>query len=224
VNQESWVYLGQLSRALQHEGVDGVRAGEFVAEIDSHLAETGVDPIVEFGPPFQLAAELARRPGSRRPGWMPPLWATWFLGLAVALVLVVVADAVMAGWDDTGVPIKARGIAYMAVFYPAVMVAGYAFTRRLTGRSWSALIGGRAALAVIGIAIATTTAATIAGDRVVVRVPVPVFWGSVALLVPLAGFVLIRRSNPIRFPDHAGHLRRLKRGPLAGPPPAGTRG
>ena len=222
MNQQSWVYLGQLSRALQQEGVDGTRAGEFVAEIDSHLVETGADPIDEFGPPFELAAELARRPGSRRPGWLPPIWAMWVFGLLVAVVLVAVVDATMSGWDDTGVPIKARGIAYIAVFYPAVMVFSYASTRRLTGRTWTALTGGRAALVILGIAIATTTAATIAGDRVIARVPVPVFWGVVAAVGPVLVFLLIKRNNPIRFPDHADHLRRLKRGPFAGRPPSGS--
>ena len=219
MNQQSWVYLAQLTRALQHEGVDGLHAGEFVAEIDSHLAETGADPVDEFGTPFELAAELARRPGSRLPRWAPPIWAMWIVGLVVALLLVSVFDALIAGWDDAGVPIRARGVAYIAVFYSAIMVFSYVATRRLSGRTWTALTGGRAALVILAIAIVTTTAANIVGDRVIARIPVPVFWGAIVVLVPII-LILIRRNNGIRFPDHAKHLRRLRLGPFAGRPPA----
>ena len=220
MNRQAWIYLAQLTRALQQEGVDGRRAGEFVAEIDTHLAETGADPVDEFGTPFELAAELARRPGSRRPGWLPPTWTIWVIGLFALLVFVVIVDAVILGWDDTGVPIRARGLVYFAVFYPAVMVFGYAGTRRLSGRSWAAVTGGRSLIAALGVAIVVTTLATMAGDRVIALIPVPLFWGIAAVVVPLLAFLLVKRSNPVRFPNHARHLRRLKLGPLAGRPPA----
>ncbi len=220
MNQQSWTYLSQLTRALQNEGVDGARAGEFVAEVDSHLAETGADPVEEFGRPFELAAELARRPGSRRPGWLPPIWAMWLAGLVLSLALVVVIDAVMVGWDGAGVPIRARGIFYIGVFFPAMMVLNYASTRLLTGRTWNDLVDGRVLLAILGIAIATTTASTIAGDRVIARVPAPVFWCVAIEVVAVFGYIVVKRNNTIRFPDHASHLRRLRRGPLAGRPPA----
>jgi hypothetical protein len=219
VNEASWIYLGQLTRALQQEGVAGARAGEFVAEIDSHLAETGADPVDEFGPPFELAAELARRPGSRRPGWIPPMWAMWIVGLLAALMLVVLVDTIETGMADSTVTVKAAGLAWIAVFYPAVMAFSYASTRRLSGRRWTALTGGGAALFIVGTALATVTAEAIAGDRVVARVPATLFWAVVAVVVPFVGYVLVKRNNPIRFPDHAKHLDRLKWGPFAGRPP-----
>lgn len=220
MNRQAWIYLAQLTRALQQEGVDGRRAGEFVAEIDSHLAETGADPVDEFGTPFELAVELARRPGSRRPGWVPPTWTIWVVGLFALLVFAVIFDAVTLGWDDAGVPIRARGIVYLAVFYPAVMVFSYASTRRLSGRSWAATTGGRSHLAALGIAIVVTTLATMAGDRVITFIPEPLFWRMAAVVVPLLAFLLVKRNNPVRFPNHARHLRRLKLGLLAGQPPA----
>lgn len=220
MNRQAWIYLAQLTRALQQEGVDGARAGEFVAEIDSHLAETGADPVDEFGPPFKLAAELARRPGSRRPGWIPPTWAMSIVAIVAALIFAVVLDAIMLGWDDTGVPIRARGLVYMAVFLPLLVVFIYGANRRLSGRDWTAVTGGRSMLAALGIAIVVTTAATMAGDRVIALIPVPLFWGTVAVIVPLLAFLLVKRRNPVRFPDHARHLWRLKLGPLAGHPPA----
>ncbi len=188
MNQEAWTYLAQLTRALQQEGVDGRRAGEFVAEIDSHLAETGADPVDKFGTPFELAVELARRPGSRRPGWVPPTWTIWAVGLFVLLVFVVVFDAVTLGWDDAGVPIRARGAVYLAVFYPALMVFGYAGGRRLSGRSWAALTRGRSLIAFLGFAIVANALSTMAGDRVITLIPVPLFWGVAAVVIPLLVF------------------------------------
>ncbi len=81
MKQANKVYLAQLMRLLYQEAVDGRRIGEMVAEIDQHLAESGADPVDEFGPPAVLAAELAARPGSKRPGWIPPRWL-FELGLA----------------------------------------------------------------------------------------------------------------------------------------------
>jgi hypothetical protein len=220
MNQASWTYLAQLTRALQLEGVDGRRAGDFVAEVDGHLAETGVDPVDEFGPPFVLAAELAQRPGSRRPGWVPPLTAVWLLALIVGVVLVVASDAVMRGWDDRGIPVRLGAIVWVGVVMGVGMAWGYVATQRLDGRTWAPLTGGRAIVVAIGIGVVTTTLSQLVGDRVLGRVPVAGFWWAVVIVVPLLLAVIIRRNNPVRFPAHAEHLRRLKRGLLAGSPPA----
>lgn len=220
MNQSSWTYLAQLTRALQVEGVEGRRAGEFVAEVDSHLAETGVDPVEEFGPPFALASDLAQRPGSRRPGWIPPLTAVWILALIAGVVLVVAADAVVRGWDDQGVPVRAAGLVWIGAVMGVGMAWGYVATRHLDGRSWTPLTGGRAIAVAIGIGVVTTTLSQLVGDGVVARVPAAVFWWVAAIFVPLLLAAVARRNNPVRFPAHAQHLQRLKRGLLAGPPPA----
>lgn len=219
MNQESWTYLAQLTRALQLEGVEGRRAGEFIAEIDSHLAETGADPVDEFGPPFALAAELAQRPDSRRPGWIPPLTVVWILALLVCLVLVVAGDAVMRGWDDRGIPVRLAGIVWVATVMGLGMAWGYIATRHLDGRTWSPLTGSRAVLAAVGIGIVGTTLLQLAGERTLARLPVAAFWWAAAILVPLGLAIIMKRNNPVRFPPHARHLRRLKRGLLAGTPP-----
>jgi len=225
VKEAVWTYLAQLTRALQMEGVDGRRAGEFVAEIDSHLFDTGADPVEEFGTPFELASQLAARPGSKRPGWVPPTWAMWIVGLVAGLMLVVVADVVVFGWDGSGVPVRARGVVWIAVFLPAIMAFSYFATRSLSGREWTALTGGRALLIILVIAVATTTAESYAGDRVIAYVPTTLFWVVVSVAAPAVIWLVVKRNNPIRFPDHAPHLRRLKRGLLAGRPPEGpTRG
>lgn len=221
MNQTNWTYLAQLARALQMEGVEGHRSGEFIAEIDSHLAETGVDPVEEFGTPYELAAELAVRPGARRPGWVPPLWLMWLLSAVASMIAVVAVDAVMLGWEDGQVPIRARGIVWIAVFMASSLSFGYFATRRLDGRSWRPLNGGGAALIIFGIAVVVTTASQMVGDRVIATVPAVAFWVTAAIALPLLIVVIARRNNPIRFPAHAAHLRRLRRGIFAGRPPSG---
>ena len=218
MNDATWTYLAQLTRALQMEGVEGRRAGEFVAEIDSHLAETGADPVEELGTPYDLAAELARRPGVRRPGWVPPLWLAWVLAIPAAGIAVVAIDAVMTGWEDGRIPIRAGGVVWVIGLMVASLGFGYFATRRLDGRTWQALTGGRAALSILAIAVVVTTVQQSAGDRIMATVPATAFWVAAAIVLPLLVVLLIRRNNPVRFPDHAAHLRRLKRGILAGRP------
>jgi len=220
MNQQSWVYLAQLARALQQKGVDGTRAGEILAELDAHLTESGADPVEELGPPFELAVELANRPGYRRRGWLPPLWLIHLAGVLGALALAAALEAFVTGSDDGKVAIKAIGIVYVLTMYPASVALGFAFTRRLDGRSWKALAGSRAALAIVVTAAAVTTLSNFAGQRVVARIPAPVFWIVVVVALAAVVILLLRRRKPIRFPSHAVHLRRLTRGPLAGRVPS----
>lgn len=219
MTEQDWVYLAQLTRALQVEGVEGRRAGEFVAEIDSHLSETGADPVEEFGTPFELAAQLATRPGSGRHGWVPPLWSVWLLAILLAGLLGVAYDTVVEGWGDAGVAVRASTIIWVGGIVATSLVAGYYATRRLDGRSWAALAGWRSLLPVVAAAVVTVSAANAAGDRILVVIPTSVFWGAVVVAAPLLTLVIIKRNNPVQFPAHARHLRRLKRGPLAGRPP-----
>ena len=216
MNQASWTYLGQLTRALQQEGVEGHHAGEFVAEIDSHLAESGADPVAEFGPPSELAAELARRPGARRPGWVPPLWSLWLLLIPATMIAAVAFEALAFGRDDGRIAISAEGVLYPAILMPAAMWYGYLATRRLDGRSWAPVTGLTSALVALGIAIVTTTTAQMTANRVIATVPATVFWATAAVILPLLIAVYAWRNNPIRFPDHARYLKRLRWAPLFG--------
>jgi hypothetical protein len=218
MNQLNWVYLGQLTRALQIEGVEGHRAGEFVAEINSHLEETGADPVEEFGTPFDLATELARRPGSRRPGWVPPLWSVWLVGLVVMALWAVALDVFSVGWTEGEAPLRAQSLVYAIALYAMIVATQYVGTRLLDGRSWA--IGVRFVLVIVVGAAVVATLSTAAGEETVIAmVPVLPFWATFVLVTPLLVFVIIERNNPVRFPPHARDLRRLKRGPFAGRPP-----
>ncbi len=58
-------YGQQLLLALRLREVPGPRIAEALAEVDSHVAETGEDPVQAFGPPSEYARELADALGVR---------------------------------------------------------------------------------------------------------------------------------------------------------------
>ncbi len=218
MNYQAWIYLSQLARALQVEGVDGRRAGEFVAEVDSHLVETGSDPVEEFGTPFELASEMATRPGSRRPGWIPPLWAIWILALFVSILATGAIDSLVARSMGSTIDLRGQGVASMTAFMATILIINRITTVRLSGRSWSALFDGPTLALILVAAVITTTIGAIAGDRVLLSLPAVGYWilfgvAVVALLASVAKW-----NNPIRFPDSADHLKRLNRGPFARQP------
>jgi len=54
-------YLGELAASLQVRGADSARTSEAVAEVESHLAESGEAPVEAFGPPDEYAERLLLR-------------------------------------------------------------------------------------------------------------------------------------------------------------------
>jgi hypothetical protein len=83
-------YRQQLLLALRLRGVAGARIAEVLAEVDSHVAETGEDPREAFGAPKNyartLVAELQpeRAPGLR--GWVASVRGAEVLIAALAFV------------------------------------------------------------------------------------------------------------------------------------------
>jgi hypothetical protein len=221
MNPNNWVYLGQLLRALQNEGMDGRRIGELVAEIDTHLAESGVDPVEEFGTPGQLASELAERPGSRRPGWVPPLWVAH---LTAGLLLLLLLPLLTPGeWSDTSIPVAAHTVAFVVILYVGIFWLGYQANRRVDGRRWVSFLQARMLFWLFVVAVITTLAVNASGQRVLWEAPkVPYLIGA-ALVIPVLVVAIARWQSPVRFPANARHLDRLRRGPLAGTPPANER-
>ncbi|MET0820902.1 MAG: hypothetical protein ABWY58_08045 [Aeromicrobium sp.] len=75
-------YQQRLVMALRLKDVPGDRIGEIVAEVESHVADTGEDPVDAFGTPKQYAASLT---DEHRP---EPRWRA----------VVGVASSAAAGW------------------------------------------------------------------------------------------------------------------------------
>lgn len=212
-----WIYLGQLVRALQMEGVDGRRIGEMVVEIEQHLEDSGADPVTEFGTPAELAADLARRPGSKRPGWVPPMWLT---GVVVMLLLLITLPLLAPyEWTGSSIPVTGGAVSYVIIFSTVVFWLGYNATRRLDGRSWKALTGWQFVLSVIALSAVVTLVFNAGSDQILLELPKVPYLVGAAIFGPVLAFVLVRRNNPVRFPANAQHLNRLKRGIFAGRPP-----
>ncbi|MGW1676895.1 HAAS signaling domain-containing protein [Saccharopolyspora sp. NPDC002376] len=57
-------YLADLEARLRENGVPAARVATTVDELTDHLAETGVDPVAEFGPVEEFAAQLTGSDGA----------------------------------------------------------------------------------------------------------------------------------------------------------------
>lgn len=82
-------YRQQLLLALRLRDVPGPRIAEALAEVDSHVAETGEDPREAFGRPQAYADQLCRAVGQhpRRGTWVTG-WLSWG-NIAIAVIAAV---------------------------------------------------------------------------------------------------------------------------------------
>ncbi|TDD56270.1 hypothetical protein E1286_02860 [Nonomuraea terrae] len=144
-------YGDELTIALRLHEISGERVGEVLAEVESHVAETGEDPRVAFGSPKEYAAKVAAQLDTRS-GKPSPLPHT--LGAALTGALVYVGGgSLLAGLDGPIVLTRAEiitgtlglGLVISAIF---VLLAG---ARAVTGGRTYKLV----ALALAACAIAT---------------------------------------------------------------------
>jgi hypothetical protein len=91
-------YRRDLILALRLRDVPGDRIGEIVAEVESHVADTGEDPREAFGTPKEYAASL---PGGRRSParW----WSQALLAVSSALGGFLLAGGLLGLVDDSRV-------------------------------------------------------------------------------------------------------------------------
>jgi hypothetical protein len=102
-------YRQQLVFALRMYDVPATRIGEAVAEVESHLADTGEDPVGAFGEPAEYARELSRSNRGPRTRWT---------GYAVGVVSFA-ATAVGTSALLNGRPLPAAGAALALVVLAA---------------------------------------------------------------------------------------------------------
>jgi hypothetical protein len=190
--------------ALRMHDVPGDRIGQVVAEVESHVAESGEDPVDAFGSPPAYAERIRATlgpPPRRRPGAVVAATVT-----VVAVVLALQALAALTG--DGRVAVTAGVVVAVGL----VVAAATLLVPLLARPMWQFV----AAYAVA--APAATGALALLDEPVLVTVPA---WAAlvVAVLVGVAGFVLVRRlSDPIVEP-------RVTTEPAAGvaPPEDGRR-
>jgi hypothetical protein len=101
-------YRRDLIVALRMREVPGDRIGEIVAEVESHVTDTGEDPMDAFGRPRDYAASLTSVYGRRRPWLLLGLSllgaaSGWLLATGVFGLVSGVAKGPLPPWADLAV-------------------------------------------------------------------------------------------------------------------------
>jgi hypothetical protein len=161
------VYLDNLLLQLRLREVPGDRIGQILAEVQTHVADTGLDPVDAFGEPGEYAATYAAAAGSapaRRGfrGWIRTLGVAVvgaFAGVAVSFGAMELAGSVDITLRLLGIWLAtlAVGLLVMSVLWPQLKRdTARSFTpRRFTARFMVlgvlAWLAGVAALVPIGL-------------------------------------------------------------------------
>lgn len=112
-------YRRDLIVALRMRDVPGDRIGEIVAEVESHLADTGEDPVQAFGPAKEYAAGLTAEHGPRRLGLLAGLVVG---GLTAGWLLATGVFAIVTGDTVAGLPGWLVLLAGVGVSFPVIVV------------------------------------------------------------------------------------------------------
>jgi uncharacterized membrane protein YhdT len=157
-------YRRVLVATLRMRGVPGDRIGDIVAEVESHVAETGESPVEAFGPPGDYAVTVA--PGRRASRALQ--WALMLSGAAVGWLVAISVLALVRGSGVAGFPAwLALGLA-VGLWIPAVVATMRSNARVrdprtgewLTGSPGWVAVGMGGLLIVIGVAVWLVAAAT----------------------------------------------------------------
>ena len=90
-------YSTRLLLALRERDVPGPRIAEALAEVESHVAETGEEPEAAFGPPREYAAAVASALAADNGSRGRRAWRTWGRTAAAGVGGWVGADALIDG-------------------------------------------------------------------------------------------------------------------------------
>ncbi len=210
----TWHYLAQLVVALRQYGVRGARIGDHVAEVAQHLDDSDADPVAEFGTPGELAARLAE---DERlvPAWMRSLLVR-LTTTTLAMAGVAIGMSALTG-DGDGASVTLGDVVGSVGLGLLIVTLTRLFADRLDGRTaWSVVrwpivgvwLGGSVLITTVGATDHVIAEWSRSNALIVAVVMVGVGIGSAALA-----------DSPVRFPPHARHLDRLRRGFLAGHAP-----
>ena len=90
-------YSTRLLLALRERDVPGPRIAEALAEVESHVAETGEEPETAFGPPREYAAAVASALAADGGSKARRAWHTWGRAAAAGAAGWVGTDALIDG-------------------------------------------------------------------------------------------------------------------------------
>lgn len=100
LNSTDQAWCDDLLLRLRMRDVPGARIGEVLAEVQSHVAETGEHPREAFGAPKEYADQVADALGAPRPGWRAAVrgltWQDAVTTVALGLASFSLADGLWA--------------------------------------------------------------------------------------------------------------------------------
>ncbi len=111
-------YRRELVAALRGRNVPADRIGEIVAEVESHVADTGEDPREAFGPAKEYAAGFRREPSPRARAWS---WALVALSAVCGLLIAQGVFGVVRNEPVYGLPEGYALVAGWLLWAPAVL-------------------------------------------------------------------------------------------------------
>lgn len=129
-------YSDELREVLEFRDIPGEAIEQIVREVESHVAESGEDPLIEFGSPDEYANNFA--PRSRMAGFWALIVSSVVLASGGAYVLISGIFGLLSSSATLwGLPPWARiviGALGITAFFTLVLVAGVRSRRRSS--SW----------------------------------------------------------------------------------------
>lgn len=92
-------YMSELAASLQMRGADSARTSEAVAEVQSHLSESGEDPVEAFGSPDEYAEQLLLLEERRAGEAADTKWVERTFRATAFGEMRVLEDAGRQGWE-----------------------------------------------------------------------------------------------------------------------------
>jgi hypothetical protein len=115
-------YTKELIYELRLRDIPGAVIGDAVAQVESHIADTGEDPADAFGPPADYAATF----GSAKPvaHLLPKVLVGWLIGFTIAGVLIDGVFALVRGdknvWGLDPVAVIVASILGLIAFFVTI--------------------------------------------------------------------------------------------------------
>ncbi len=134
------IYFEKLTGILLSSGLSGERVGELVAELDDHVAMSGLDPVTELGPVGEMATALLDATEGASPWRVVGIQA--LMGVAVGSAFAAFSGLLLGRGDDGSVTFDVAGVVSITMVIVAMAVTQWKGTKNLVGRTtfeWPAL-------------------------------------------------------------------------------------
>lgn len=151
-------YRNELMLALRLHDISGRRVGDVLAEVETHVAETGEDPVDAFGEPREYAAEVAAAlgPGGGKPSTLVTLGGALGTGATTLFGISFLIEGLTASGSAVAVTLgDVVSLPLMLVVIAAGLFFFYRAATTGTNRGLYGAAGVCAVLAAIGLSAAT---------------------------------------------------------------------